>query len=267
MMLARTLALAAAVVLPVQAHAALALVTQQTNDAAFELAGGFLQSYYGLPLVGAAQTALPPLERAVAQISGSRTSNNTGLYVPNASTGIPFQGAGVTQALTNTPPGGGGGNTAWVSNTPVTFTFSRTGNTVTFIQGSQSWSDTQAFYASIDGLELRTRSQAPNANYTSTSITYSNLVYNDAITSNQSLASVGASNGNVLLRVFSGVTGNFSLTGSATLAWAGTALSPGNQQLNAQVKLLDLPAPVPEPASIALLGFGVLGLAALRRRG
>lgn len=83
----------------VPGHAALILATQRTTDAAFESAGGFPQTLNGLPLAGAA--ALPQLERAVAQSTGSTTSSNTAPCVPNAMTSIPFQGAGVAQALTN----------------------------------------------------------------------------------------------------------------------------------------------------------------------
>ena len=256
-----------ALLAPVPGHAALVLVTQQTNDAAFENAGGFLQTFYGLPLAG--NTALPPLERAVAQFTGSTTSNNTALYTPNVTTGIPFQGAGVTQALTNVTPIASA-QTAWVSGTPVAFTYQRMGNTVTYTLGSFTASDTQTYYSSIDGIELRARSMAPNAAYSSDSLSFSNLLYTDTVTASQSLPAVTASNGDVLLTLYSGVVGDFRLTGKATLAWAGPANPvnpPGNSNMNAQIKGLDLPAPVPEPASFAMLGFGQLVFAALRRRG
>lgn len=246
-----------------QAQAALILVTSQTNDVAFEGAGGFLQTYYGLPLSGS--TALPPLERAVGQVTGSTTSNNTGLYVPNASSGIPGQGAGVTTALTNYPPVGGG-QTAWVSGTPVAFSVKRAGTTMTFTVGSLTFSDTQSYYAGITGLELRARSQAPGSIYTSDGLSYTNLIYKDAATASQSLPAVTAANGAVLLNLYSGVTGDFTLTGSTTLSWIGAANPPGNSQMNGQVKALALPAPVPEPASLALLGLGLAGVGVARRR-
>lgn len=256
------LALAAVLAAPVPSHAALMLVTTQTNDAAFELAGGFLQRFYGLPLVGG--TALPPLERAVAQITGATNNSNVGLYVPNDNTGIPFVGAGVTQALTNQPPVSSVTATI-VSGAGVAFTYKRVGNTVTFTHGAFSVSNTQSYYASIDGIELRTRS-LQNATYTATSTGYTNLSYSDSVTSNQALDSVVATNGAVMLRLWSGITGDFTLTGTSTLSWTGAVSPPGNANLNAQIKGLDLPASVPEPASLALLGLGVLGLAALRRR-
>ena len=249
-------AVAALTMMASQAQASLALVTSQTNDAAFEGAGGFLQSYYGLPLAGS--TALPPLERVVGQVTGSTTSNNTGLYVPNASSGLPGQGSGVTTALTNHPPVGGGGMTPWTSGTPVLFSISRSGTTMTFTVGGLTYSDTQPYYGGINGLELRARSQpVPSGAYTADSLSYSNLVYTDAVTTSQSLPAVSAANGAVLVNLYSGITGEFRLAGSATLTWAGAANPPPNSQVNGQLKALALPVAVPEPASLVLLAMAL----------
>lgn len=250
----------AAAVLALPASAAVTLVTTQTSDAAFEGPGGFLQTYYGLPLVNG--SALPPLERAVGQVKIG-ANKRQGLYVPTAATGIPAPvGTGVTQALTNVAPLAGGADTPdWVSGSPVAFSFSRTGNTVTYTVGGNSWSDTQVYYGQVNGFEARIRSNSGAAN----ALTLGNLVYSDATTPGQSLGTISAADGAVLIKLWNGATGDFTVTGDYTFTWTAGA-RPGGAALASQLKLLELPV-VPEPSTWAMMiaGFGLVG-AAMRRR-
>lgn len=243
------------------AEAAVTLQYSGSNDAAYELAGGYLNSTLGLPLVSG--TALPPLERAVGETRIGRTGERrVGFHVPNGITGLPVPaGTGVTQALTNASPIGLS-DAAWVNGAPVAFSISRSGTTVTYTVGSNSWSSTASYFGDIDAFQFRIRSQAGRTN----SLGLIELVYRDAVTANQLLPTVTAADGQVAIRLYSGVRGDFTLSGKYNFAWAGAA--PTGSQLASQLKLLDLPgATVPEPATWAMmiLGFGMVG-AAMRRR-
>ena len=261
-------------------------------DAAFENQGGFLQTRYNLPNTilpngTTSTTVLPQLERAVAQFAGN---NANGLHVPTAATGIPGQsysiagggtGAGVWQALTNASQiqtNGNGGTASGTfanfgSGSPaypriVSFEFKRVGNVVSFVAGpvgqlndslvSRTWVANAASYLGTgNAIELRVRS-GDNAN----SISYTNLKYSDAQTTNQSLADFSASAGNVGINLYEGVQGDFSLTGMFTT---------NNGLFNTQIKFLEVPSTsnvVPEPASMAVFGLlgGSLGWARWRRR-
>ncbi len=262
---ALALAAAGALALPVTANAAATLLTTQSDDAAFEGAGGWLQTTYGLPLVG--NTVLPPLERAVGQVKAG-TNKRRGLYTPNSFTGIPTPvGTGVTQALTNSGALGGGNDNNFTSGAPIAFTFARVGNTVTYTVGSDTWSDTQSYYGQIDAFEARIRSNDPTAGTPTDSLAITGLTLTDAVTTAQALGGLSAANGAVAIKLWSGLSGDFTLTGNYTFAWTGS--QPTGARLASQFKLLDLPAApgVPEPASWALMiaGFGFVG-ASMRRR-
>jgi hypothetical protein len=281
------LALGAMLLLPpLAANAGLVQVYSATGvsgvDAAFENIGGYLQTTYSLPSYTlpngtTSTTVLPPLERAVAQLA---SNNANGLHLPNAPTpstgsGIPGvaypitgggSGLGVYSALTNFAPlanGSGsvsGSLTSFVSGTPraVGFTFSRTGNVITYTAGDNSvfktWvSNAQSYFADVNALEFRLRSTTGNTE------SLTNLLFNS-----QSLADLSASNGNVTIALFSGVSGDFTLSG--TFNYSGTG------GFNHQIKGLSLPdatkpdSAVPEPSTIALLAIGAVGFRTRLRR-
>ncbi len=162
---------------------------------------------------------------------------------------------------------GGGTDTNFGNGTPVAFSIARTGTTVTYTVGSDTWSATQTYYPGINGFEVRIRSNNPTAGYSADSQGITNFVFHDATTVSQSLGSFSAANGATLIKLWSGVGGNFTLSGNVAFAWTGS--QPTGAALGSQIKLLAPPATagaVPEPASWAMLiaGFGFSG-AALRR--
>ena len=261
-------------------------------DAAYENTGGFLQTHYGLPTIikpnGSAQTTvLPQLERAVGQLA---RNNANGLYVPfsvaSSGPGIPGvsypitgggTGSGVWDALTShnlnaggtdvagtSAPGAGGGLPNFVGSAThvlVDFSFSRTGNVVTYAtsahgssptKGTTWTSSTQTYFSDLNAVEFRIRSTTGNTE------SLTNLKY-DGTTS---LTDISAAEGNVTIELFSGISGDFTLTG--TLDTIGTTTG-----WNTQIKGLDLPAAVssvPEPSSLASAVVGGIGcLIALAR--
>jgi hypothetical protein len=264
---------------------AITLVTTQTDDAAYENIGGFLQTRYDLPSPTVGSSVLPPLERAVGEVRIGRPNSpaaerTRGFHIATAATGIPVEagGAGVTQALTNAPslatigPGPVGNvTTPWFasyssdpsvlnSSGPVAFSLERTGTTLIYSVGTASWTDTKAYYSGIDSFSLRLASQTGRTN----SIFLNNLDYVDALTPLTGLGSFSAADGTKLIKLFSGISGDFRITGAYTLQVQGAL--PGASGLSSQFKLLSLGA-VPEPGTWAMLivGFGLVGAAQRRR--
>lgn len=260
----------AATLCTANAQAAVHLVYTGNDDAAFENVGGFLQTTYNLPTPATGLTVLPPLERAVGQTK-TGANKRRGLHVPTSASGLPSPaGAGVTSALTNFSPVAGGSDNNFTSGSPTGFQMSRVGTTITYTIGTDSWSQTAGYFADIDAVEFRLRSNAPTAATPMTSIAFSNVVFNDAQTLNQALGSFTAVDGAVSITLFDGIVGDFSVIGSYLHSLTGS--QPTGARLASQLKLLDLPSvpgsDVPEPSAWALLiaGFGLVGTALRRRR-
>lgn len=266
------LALAGLAIGPGQASAALTSIYSVTGpavDTPFEGLGGWLQTTYNLPAIttptGTTQnTVLPQLERGVGQIA---SNNANGLFVPTSGTGIPGQpnppsgSDGVWQALTNVPvpttPVTVGTNpanfTSAADTFTRTFTYSLSNGVVSYQiangTDTRTWTSPQHSYLDeINTIEFRIRSTAIN------SITITDLLFSDTITTNQSLADISASSGNVTLAVLSGSVGDFTLTGSFNYTGEGS--------WNHQLKGLSI---IPEPASAAML-LAATGVLLTRRR-
>lgn len=265
--------LLAAVAAP--AHAALTLRYSDLNnsgpnvDSDFEI--GYLNGVLGLPIPMGVANAQIPLERAVAQ-TRSAASDRRGLHLPTAATGIPVAdgGTGVTQALTNV--GAFAASTADFGNgIAIPFSFTRVGGGVTFTLGATVLaSNSRASFADIDAFTLRIRSEALSPSIGANSIQFNNLLFSDSSTVNQALGSFSAGNGERTIAFWSGIApGDFSLSGSYVNSWT-VGQRPGGSGLASQLKFLGVGDPfdddVPAPATLAVLGFGLAGLLAARRR-
>lgn len=261
-------ALAAAILLAgATAQAAVTLDFSQKGptgvDAAFEGPGGYLNAVLGLPLVNG--TALPPVERAVGQIRSGASPRN-GLFLPTAASGLPVEdgGTGVTTALTNFGAFQST-NTDFFNGVSKDFRISRTGDIVIFQFGDDTFtSDARASLAGANAIEFRIRSNAGTVN----GIALTDLLFSDAQTNLQPLTSIDAFSGDVAVDLWSGIVGDFLLSGTFTASWEGAR--PGGSALASQWKLLTLPTNgvIPEPATWAMLisGFGMVGAAMRRRR-
>ncbi len=255
--------------LAVPAHAVVTLTYNDIGttgvDVDFEGPGGYLDTTRGQPVVNG--SALAPLERSVGQLRQSM--QRRAHYLPNGITGRPIVdvGTGVTQALTNVSPAAF--STAdFGNNAALPFSVTRTGNIITYTFGNDVLaSDARTSLGLVNAFEFRVRTEGSRG---ANGITYSDLVYNDSMTTGQILAGFSASNGQTAIRLFEGVAqGDFSLAGSITQSWAAGD-RPGGSALATQIKLLELSPTqaIPEPSTWALmlLGFGFVGSAIRRRR-
>jgi uncharacterized protein (TIGR03382 family) len=187
-------------------------------------------------------TANGTLERAVAE---GRIGNNV------ASSGTweraiwEFGGVGTPKAT---------GGTTWTSGTPLDFSFSFDGaNTVTFILGGEtlSWGVVSGPFTDIF---IRTRNARSD-----TSILLSDLAVSGYGLLGSDLSSTTVNEVDYLRIVNTSAFGAVTVTGKATLAWAGSA--PTNSALAFQVKFSNV---IPGPGAAALAGLGLV--AGLRRR-
>ncbi len=261
-------------------------------DGIYEAGANGLASVYTAPtytpLVPLANgNYLVPLERAVGEVRVGRANNSErtrGLHDANAATGLPAPyGTGVTQALTNVNAIGGGSNAAITSGQSLDFTMARVGKKISYTVGSYSTGPVERdYFDQINAFQFRVRSQlAPTTGAGqvingSSTVSINDIAFSDASVANFAIPNISASNGDVAIRLFDGVTGDFTITGKYVMSWAGTltnntAWRPTGSALSSQLKLLQVPtaitAAVPEPGTWAMmiLGFGLIGAAARKR--
>jgi hypothetical protein len=173
--------------------------------------------------------------------------------------------------LTNFPPIGnnGGAFQNFVRGTDqvVTFELKRTGNVLSYKADGRTWtSSSEDYFGEGDSLQFRIKSVS------NVSLKYSDLVYSDSKTNKQSIDEIVSEKPNVTIALFSGIEGDFRLTGKFTYD-ASNGL--GSTGWNSQIKMLSLgggvgptPPVVPEPASMAIFGLlgGTLGWSRWRQR-
>lgn len=253
-----------ALALPVApASAAITLEGVWGADSDFEGPGGYLNSTLGLPIVSG--SALIPLERAVGEVRIGNPERTRALHMPTAATGLPVAdgGTGVTQALTSVSPIGSA-TTAWDKLVAVPFELKREGNAITYTVGSfVATSDELDSVGDINAFVLRLRA-TPDAGQV---ILYE-VLYSDEITPGQFLGTLNVYGPGSYIQLWSGIVGDFRLTGSYAFDWAGDD-RPMRSAINSQFKLIELPnGVIPEPGTWAMLiaGFGAVGIAARRRR-
>jgi hypothetical protein len=195
-------------------------------------------------------------EMAVAQARGGNNATNgdyeAGLHIP--------------PNFTSAAPSGAAGQGTWGSannaNPWRAWTLTRTGNDLRFqmFNYDQTWTNVKV--GQIDEIGIRIRSDSNTTNFGNNSTAMRNLKIDGIAT--PGIDAMLAQNGGVQILLFGNIAGDFTMTGETQLLWGGSL--PGGSRLGFQLKLIDSPEQVSEPATLALLGAGLLGLAAFRRR-
>lgn len=195
-------------------------------------------------------------EMAVAQ---ARSGNNAVIGDYEAGLHIPPN-------FTSSAPIGTAGQGSWGSannaNPWRAWTLSRSGNALRFQMFNYDETWTNVKVGRIDEIGIRIRSDANTGSFGNNSTAMRNLKIDGIAT--PGIDAMLAQNGAVQIVLFGNIEGDFTMTGETQLLWGGSL--PGGSRLGFQLKLIDSPEEVSEPATLALLGAGLLGLAALRRR-
>lgn len=198
--------------------------------------------------------SFPADEIAVAQtrIGNNNAASETyevGLHIPpNLTNAAPIGATLADRQLT------WGNNTG--NNALRNFTLSRVGNNLTFTIGNYNETWTNALVANIDFMAFRLRGTTDGS-----------TVIEDLEIDGVPFGDLLQTGNGALVVAIGGITGDFSVTGKTTFNWS-SAQAPANSSLSMQIKMANGPdvPDVTEPATLALLGAGLLGLAAVRRR-
>lgn len=203
---------------------------------------------------------------AIARV-GNNTAATTGFNGGwEAAVFVPFVDGPVFANGLGTP-----GNFVWPSHA-VNMTLTRVGGNMTFTVGGYSQAFTFANAGLVDTLGLQLGSQTPGvgAPPAPNSASWGPLTLTSLA---GGIATQTAANGAAAFQVVTGITGDFTLAGTITLAF-DPADRPGASQLAFRIGAFATSLgtadviPVPVPAALAMFGLGLLALGGIvaRRR-
>jgi len=157
----------------------------------------------------------------------------------------------------------------WVSGEAVDFSlaFDSQLNTLTYTVDGIELRKTEIFEDNFSDLYIRT-----SARKDETSMLVDNLFLSDenmssSIAESSSASCSGGSGCGYVDAEYlhiAGIVGDFTLTGQSTMTWG--AKKPNNSNLAYQIKLVEVPVQVPEPATLSLFSLGLVGFVATRKR-